>query len=315
MRIAGRGLDFAWTRTYRSLPESADRHWDHAYALRVEATRGGIRLCTGTGGADLYRPDAGGDLHRAWGFRRRTARLSKAIPIAVLRRWRVGVPAAWTDLPAPGRIARIVDRNGNALRFGYDEAGRLEVVTDTLGRDIRLGYDRAGRLATLTDFTGRRVSYRYTAHGDLASVTYPAVTGTPTGNDFPDGATILYTYSAPHRLAGITDRAGEPLLDIEYAKSFDHERVSSLRWARTGNPVHITYHPTDEATVLAQSSTTARKRPRSAVRQTRRVRRRPRVHRAGRCGQAHHPHREPAGPPGACRRAAVLRDPLRLRQS
>ena len=82
-------------------------------------------------------------------------------------------------------------------------------------------------------------------------MTYPAVTGTPTGNDFPDGATIRYTYSAPHRLAGITDRAGEPLLDIEYAESFDHERVSSLRWARSGNPVHITYHPTDEATVLA----------------------------------------------------------------
>ena len=92
--------------------------------------------------------------------------------------------------PAAGRIARIVDRNGNALRFGYDETGRLAVVTDTLGRDIRVGYDRAGRLATLTDFTGRRVSYSYTAHGDLASVTYPAVTGTPTGNDFPDGATI-----------------------------------------------------------------------------------------------------------------------------
>ena len=45
------------------------------------------------------------------------------------------------------------------------------------------------------------------------------------------------------------------------------------------------------------------------------MRRRPRVHRAGRCQQAHHPHREPAGPPGACRGAAVLRDPVRLRQS
>jgi YD repeat-containing protein len=114
-----------------------------------------------------------------------------------------------------------------------------------------LAHDRAGRLTTLTDFTGRRVSYRYSADGDLTSVTYPAVAKTPTGNDFPDGATIRYTYSAPHRLAGVTDRAGEPLLDIEYAKSFDHERVSSLRWARSGDPVHITYHPTDEATVLA----------------------------------------------------------------
>ena len=109
---------------------------------------------------------------------------------------------------APGRIARIIDRNGNALRFGYNEAGRPEVITDTLGRDIQLGYDRAGRLATLTDFTGRRLSYRYAEHGDLESVTYPPVTGTPTGNDFPNGATVTYTYPAPHRLTGITDRAG-----------------------------------------------------------------------------------------------------------
>ncbi len=44
IRIAGRGQDFVWTRTYRSRPESPDRYWDHAYALRAEAARGGIRL-------------------------------------------------------------------------------------------------------------------------------------------------------------------------------------------------------------------------------------------------------------------------------
>src|SRR6185312_6646607 len=77
---------------------------------------------------------------------------------------------------AAGRIAAIIDRNGNALRFGYDATGRLEVVTDTLGRDVLLRYED-GRLAALTDFAGRRLSYRYTEHGDLESVTYPAVTG------------------------------------------------------------------------------------------------------------------------------------------
>ena len=250
LRIVGRGLDFVWTRTYRSLAESADRHWDHAYALRAEATRGGIRLWTGTGGADLYRRGVSGT------YTTRGVFAEGRLDSAKRFRLRFSGGGAWEfgpldGLPGAGRIARIVDRNGNALRFRYDEAGRLVVATDTLGRDVRVGYDRAGRLTTLTDFAGRRVSYSYIADGDLASVSYPAVTGTPTGNDFPDGTTILYTYSAAHRLAGITDRAGEPLLDIEYAKSFDHERVSSLRWARTGNPVHITYHPTDEATVLA----------------------------------------------------------------
>jgi RHS repeat-associated protein len=250
LRIAGRGLDFVWTRTYRSLAESPDRHWDHAYALRAENARGGVRLWTGTGGADLYRPDPRGTYTARGVFAE--GRLDDANKF----RLRFSGGGAWEFRPLDGRpaagcLARIVDRNGNALRFGYDESGRLAVVTDTLGRDIRIAHDRAGRLTTLTDFTGRRVTYRYTADGDLESVTYPAVTGTPTGNDFPDGATIRYSYSAPHRLAGITDRAGEPLLDIEYTESFDHERVSSLRWARSGNPVHFTYHPTDEATVLA----------------------------------------------------------------
>ncbi|HEY6648655.1 MAG TPA: RHS repeat-associated core domain-containing protein [Mycobacterium sp.] len=250
LRIVGRGMDFVWTRTYRSRPESPDRHWDHAYQLRAEATRGGIRLWTGTGGADLYRPAIGGT------YTARGVFADGRLDAAKQFRLRFSGGGAWEFLPldggpSAGRIARIVDRNGNALLFDYDETGRLAVVTDTLGRDIRLEHDRAGRLTTLTDFTGRRVSYRYSTDGDLTTVTYPAVAKTPTGNDFPDGATIRYTYSAPHRLAGITDRAGEPLLDIEYAKSFDRERVSSLRWARSGNPVHITYHPTDEATVLA----------------------------------------------------------------
>lgn len=250
IRIAGRGQDFVWTRTYRSRPESPDRYWDHAYALRAEATRGGIRLWTGTGGADLYRPDEHG-IYTARGVFAE-GRIGRADQF----RLRFSGGGAWEFRPLDGRpaagcIERIVDRNGNALRFGYDKTGLLEVVTDTLGRNIVFSHDRAGHLTTLTDFTGRRVSYRYTADGDLASVTYPAVTGTPTGNDFPAGATIHYTYSASHRLAGITDRGGEPLLDVGYAESFDHERVSSLRWAGSDRPVRIGYQTTDEAAVLA----------------------------------------------------------------
>ncbi|MGV0812271.1 RHS repeat-associated core domain-containing protein [Mycolicibacterium boenickei] len=250
LRVAGRGLDFVWTRTYRSRPEAPDKHWDHAYALRAEATRGGIRVWTGTGGADTYRLGTGG-IYTARGVFAE-GRLGRAREF----RLRFSGGGVWEFRPldggsAAGCIARIVDRNGNALRFGYDEAGRLVSVTDTLGRDFRLTHDRAGRLTALTDFTGRRVSYSYTADGDLASVTYPPVTGTVTGNDFPRGATVTYSYSAPHRLVGITDRAGEPLLGIEYGESFDHERVSALHWATAANPVHITYHPTDEATILA----------------------------------------------------------------
>ena len=130
LRIAGRGLDFIWTRTYRSLPESPDRHWDHAYALRAEATLGGIQLWTGIGGADLPRPDARGTYAARGVFA--GGRLDSG------NQFRCGSPAGGygssvpLDGRGPGYIARIIDRNGNALRFGYDEAGRLEVITDRL---------------------------------------------------------------------------------------------------------------------------------------------------------------------------------------
>lgn len=249
LRIAGRGLDFFWTRTYRSRPESGDPGWDHAYNLRAQAVEGGIEVSDGAGGTHLFRRAASGasGTYAAKGMFA-VAELSSANEFRI----RFSGGGSWEfrsfdDRPAAGLVARIVDRNGNAVRFAYDEAGRLDVVTDTLGREMRLGYDSAGRLSTLTDPTGRRVSYRYGADGQLASVTYP-----PT-EDAAKGATVRYTYTGG-KLTGITDRAGTPLLDIEYATAFDHERVSSLRWGRIGNPTHYSYQRAEDvsgATLLA----------------------------------------------------------------
>ncbi len=58
---AGRGLDFAWTRTYRSRPEADAPHWDYAYNVRAESARGDIKVFNGAGAANLYRlqPDGG----------------------------------------------------------------------------------------------------------------------------------------------------------------------------------------------------------------------------------------------------------------
>ena len=52
------------------------------------------------------------------------------------------------------------------------------------------------------------MSYRYGADGALVSVNYPAVTGTSTGNDFPEGATRHLQLRGGQLLTGITDRAG-----------------------------------------------------------------------------------------------------------
>jgi len=107
--------------------------------------------------------------------------------------------------PQAGKIARCVDRAGNALRFNYDGSGRLTEIIDTLERSYRLSYDSLGHIQALTDFNGRSVTYSYYRardpsgnDGDLRSMTSPAVTGTPNGNDFPS-AKPLFTLIPQNR--------------------------------------------------------------------------------------------------------------------
>lgn len=74
------------------------------------------------------------------------------------------------------RLAKIVDRNGNELHFGYG-AGDGTVVTRIFdpavsGREIQFGYDN-GRLSTVTDPLGRTHTYTFT-NGLLTSVLKPS---------------------------------------------------------------------------------------------------------------------------------------------
>ncbi|MFD0366934.1 RHS repeat-associated core domain-containing protein [Streptomyces sp. NPDC127114] len=107
---------------------------------------------------------------------------------------------------ADGRPATVVDRNGNTLRFEYDDhgSGLLHRVVDASGRTVlaldhlragrRYDYlardgDRSlrrgrvaagsryeGRLASVTDVSGRRVTFIYDARGNLARITDAAGT-------------------------------------------------------------------------------------------------------------------------------------------
>ena len=93
-------------------------------------------------------------------------------------------------------IASRSDREGNTITYQYNAQGQLSSVTDTLGRPITYSYDSSGRLTDVTDFAGRDLHFTYDASGNLASMTDPPITGTPNGNDFPQGATTKYTYSS-----------------------------------------------------------------------------------------------------------------------
>ncbi len=178
--------------------------------------------------------------------------------------------------PAPGKLLSIVDRNGNTIRFEYDAAGRLNKIFDTLDREIAVAYKDDGLVGSVTDFAGRQVKYEYYHDGDdggsnkdLKSVTTPAVTGTPNGNDFPEGKTVIYTYSKGypeddpdlrklnHNLLTITDAKGQVYVRNIYSSTVDpsdprytidhtnrnFDRVVRQVWGNDGDNVDLVYIP------------------------------------------------------------------------
>jgi RHS repeat-associated protein len=204
LRIPGRQLDFVWSRKYRSQIGPNTRQgngWDCSYNIFLEAAGEDLIVHDGNSRADRYTPQGDGTWGRREFFRelRQLADGSFELEFEDKGRWEF---APFDGTASEGKLISLVDRNGNALGFAYDNLGRLSVVTDTLDRDIAIEYNTAGFIASVTDFTGRSVRYEYYQNGeeggsagDLKSVTSPVIVGTSNGNDFPDGKTTSYTYS------------------------------------------------------------------------------------------------------------------------
>lgn len=224
LRIAGRGLDFRWTRTYRSraqVDRGLGHGWDWSYDIWIEAQGPQIAVHDGNGRRDLFQPRPDGTYAADGFFQRGSWNTDGSFTL------RFADGGAWLfhrldGTPRAGRIESSTDRNGNALVFAYDSLGRLVRVTDTLGRDVTIARDSAGRISSVCDFTGRCVTYGYYqpgdtggSPGDLRSATSPIVVGTPNGNDFPSGKTTFHGYTSGqaddrlnHNLSWITDPPG-----------------------------------------------------------------------------------------------------------
>ena len=135
-----------------------------------------------------------------------------------------------------GRLKQYKDRHGNSMQFIYDQHYNLKQVIDVFGRAIDFifqtfpnGYGgQIDRLVKIRDFIGREVHYSYDVRGDLVEVRSPVVTGTSTGNDFPQGRIERYTYShgyaqqeLNHNLLTVTSpeevaNGGPPSLSLTY---------------------------------------------------------------------------------------------------
>lgn len=263
LRIRGRGLDVVWGRRYRSrvdVPDSAlGIGWVHSYDIRATAVGPVMVVRDGNGRSDIYEPRHDGSFATRELFREGRFAEDGRFELAFAddSRW---VFRHLDGTPAAGRLAEIVDRNGNTINFTYDPSGRLATIVDTVARSLTLDYDVSGRLSSITDFTGRTIQYAYYdgiapggAAGQLRSVTSPVVTGTPNGNDFPLGRTTTYTYAAgtgdpqlEHNLLSITSPRGDTFLVNEYGATpgmLAHDRVVRQTWGLAGEDLVVTYEP------------------------------------------------------------------------
>ena len=260
LAIPGVGLDFAWVRTYRSRTGRTTpmgHNWDHSYNLFVEQDAAGIAVNDGTGRRDVYFAGTNGIYTRNEFFNEGS--LSNDIFTLTFPDTGKWLFHSFDGSAQAGKISRIQDSNGNALRFEYDDVGRLNRVFDTLNRAITIAY--AGEFITsITDFTKRVVTYQYHSPrsfnggpGDLATATSPPVTGTPNGNDFPVGKTTAYTYSkgfadarANHLLLSVTDPKGQTPYRFVYQHNqsdLEFLRVRSMTAGYDTNVLTFKYLP------------------------------------------------------------------------
>ena len=233
LAIPGQGLAFGWTRTYRSRTGEGTpqgNRWTHCYDVRCVPEPGdtAVWIYDGTGRKDHYERQPDGSYTCPEFFREGTftGGVFRLI-FADTGFWEFN---PFGTSPAAGKLARIQDRNGNALTLSYDTAGRLGSLEDPSGRFQTLTYTTDGHIASVTDSSGRTVTYTYYAKGeaggspgDLKTVTSPPVIGTPNGNDFADGKTVTYTYTkdqsdsrANSLLLSVIDALTQTVVRCEY---------------------------------------------------------------------------------------------------
>lgn len=103
----------------------------------------------------------------------------------------------WAD----GLLTEIVDPEGVALHFAYDQRGDLVATTDAEGNVARLERDQLGRVTAAVTPLGHRTTYRYAAVRD-------GMAGPLVSRQDPEGGIWRYEHTAAGRLTAVTDPTG-----------------------------------------------------------------------------------------------------------
>ena len=242
--IPGRGLDFAWIRTYRSRTASQTAQgygWDFSFNISLTLQADGTMLLRpGNGRADTFYPNGPNVWSRDEYFLEIRDLDSDGMPDVLFADGGKWYFHPLDGSPVAGKITRYCDKNENCAQCRYDGGGRLIQVVDPLDRTNTINYNPTGQIESVADFSGRTARYEYDANGNLARCVSPPVIGTPTGNDFPGGKTNSYSYTSGnledrlnHNLNACVDAAGQIWLQVSYQQAnnpanFEFDTVDSV---------------------------------------------------------------------------------------
>jgi len=118
----------------------------------------------------------------------------------VMQYWMVFADGTEKLFSQLGALEQIIDRNGNATTFGYDDKGRLNSVNDAAGHSISLNYGDPNNIYQATsvqDAVGVLANYIYDQNSDLTRVTYA------------DGSSLNFSYGENSLITSITDAQGK----------------------------------------------------------------------------------------------------------
>ncbi|MEM7247176.1 MAG: RHS repeat-associated core domain-containing protein [Acidobacteriota bacterium] len=238
IRVPGIGLDFVWSRSYRSRVwgyTNLGWNWDHGYNLFVLRPGDGSRIVSFGTGRRVRFERQGIDL--VWRADEEFMELVRLGDDSYELTHRDGRSWAFQPLRLEGeqfvgKIAEIRDRQGNRISLAYDVLGRLETITDTLGRTFTVEHDLRGRIRRVSG-AGVFVSYEHDSADDLVGVTRP------------DRGTVRYTYSSrtgdqatDHNLLTMTDWEGRVIVENVYSPDRDprgrnFDRILRQHWGGT----------------------------------------------------------------------------------
>ncbi|MDG9667079.1 DUF6531 domain-containing protein [Hahella sp. CR1] len=224
LTLPGIGIPFAFNRYYNSKDANFRNGplgygWTHSYSAQLIHEAGFSVVVLGDGNRETFSNSGGSYTPDPGIHNKLTDNSDGTFTLTTKQQLRY-------NFDTQGRLASLVDKNGNALSLQYDLSGNLDAITDTAGRQITFQYED-NRIIQITDPISRTITFGYSTDGDLLSATNP------------NGGTTEYTYDLAHQITKVLDPRGNTIVENAYDTM---RRVVSLQKDGLGGQTKFEYN-------------------------------------------------------------------------